>query len=407
MLGKTKVKIAILGAGPAGLSLAHGLLDHGFHDFLVFEKEAVAGGLCRSTDVDDSPLDVCGGHFVDIRRPKVTDFLFRFMPEEEWNLFERNTKIRLLGRMIGYPLEANIWQLDEATQRRYLADIAEAGCNTGAPMPSSFVDWIVWKLGRSIAEDYMLPYNRKLFGDNLDALGTYWLEKLPNVSYDDTLQSCREHRPFGTQPGHAVFRYPKKHGSGELWRRMGDALGDCLVRSAEVLALDIAERSVGLADGTVVRANAIVNTIPWPSFAKLRGLSPESINAVSTLRYTGIRVEYHPESFGSDAHWVYEPNPALPEHRYLLRETFLPGSRGYWTETRIERSVSAFGPWFDVPFAYPLNTVGKNEAVSGLLAECARNRVFGLGRWGEWQHYNSDLVVEKALDCADWLWRES
>ena len=404
---KINEKIAILGAGPAGLAFAHGLLDRGCRDFIVFEKEAVAGGLCRSIDVGDSPLDVCGGHFIDVRRPAVTDFLFRFMPEEEWNTFERNTKIRLLGQMVSYPLEANIWQLDEATQRRYLADISAAGCNTGAPMPQSFVSWIVWKLGRSIAEDYMLPYNRKLFGDNLDVLGTYWLEKLPNVSYEDTLRSCREHRPFGTQPGHAVFRYPKKHGAGEIWKRMGDALGNRLVTSAEAVSLDIAERSIGFADGTVVHANAIVNTVPWPSFSKLNGLSAESIDAITSLRHTGICVEYHPESFGSNAHWIYEPNPALPEHRYLLRENFLPGSHGYWTETRIERSGPALGPRFDVPFAYPLNTIGKNEAVAGLLTECARSRVFGLGRWGEWQHYNSDLVVEKALAFAARLWRMS
>ncbi len=54
-----------------------------------------------------------------------------------------------------------------------------------------------------------------------------------------------------------------------------------------------------------------------------------------------------------------------------------------------------------MPWAYPLNTIGKNEAMAGLLAECAESRVFGLGRWGEWQHYNSDLVVEKALAMAD------
>lgn len=405
---KTNVKIAILGAGPAGLALAHGLLDRGCRDFVVFEKEEIAGGLCRSADVvDGSPLDVCGGHFIDVRRPSVTEFIFRFMPEEEWNLFERKTKIRLFGQMVGNPLEANIWQLDEATQRRYLADIAAAGCNTGAPMPASFVDWIVWKLGRSIADDYMLPYNRKLFGDDLDALGTYWLEKLPNVSYEDTLRSCREHRPFGTQPGHAVFRYPKKHGSGELWRRMGDALGNRLETSAEVHSLNVEERSVGLADGTVICADIVVNTLPWPSLLELKGLSPKSLDAVASLRHTGICVEYRPEPFGSDAHWIYEPNPALPEHRYLLRENFLPGSRGYWKETRIERCGSAQGPRFEVPFAYPLNTIGKNEAVAGLLDECARSRVFGLGRWGEWQHYNSDLVAEKALDFADRLWRES
>ena len=397
---ETNTRIAILGAGPAGLALAHGLLDRGVRDFLVFEKETTAGGLCRSADVDGAPLDVCGGHFVDVRRPAVTEFLFRFMPEEEWNLFERNTKIRLLGQMIGNPVEANIWQLDEATQRRYLADIAAAGCNTGEPMPSSFVDWIVWKLGRSIAEDYMLPYNRKMFGDDLDALGTYWLEKLPNVSYEDTLRSCRERRPFGTQPGHAVFRYPKKHGSGEVWRRMGEALGDRLVAGAEAVSLDVAERAVGLADGTAVRADLVVTTLPWPAFGRLSGLSAVSLAAVASLRHTGIFVEYRPDSFGSDAHWIYEPDPARPEHRYLLRENFLPGAKGYWTETRIGREGSAAGPRFEVPWAYPLNTVGKNEAVAGLLDECARSRVFGLGRWGEWQHYNSDLVVERALALA-------
>ncbi len=398
-------KLLILGAGPAGLALAHALRGRGFGDFLVLEKEREAGGLCRSAIVDGAPLDVCGGHFVDVRRPAVTEFLFRFLPESEWNVFERNTKIRIRGRTIGSPIEANVWQFDEETQRRYLADIAAAGCNTGVPAPTAFVDWIVWKLGRSIAEEYMLPYNRKMFGDDLDRLGTYWLEKLPNVSYEDTLRSCRERRPFGSQPGHAVFRYPKRYGSGEVWRRMGEALGPRLLGGTKVVSLNVASRSVGLADGSVLRPDAIVNTVPWPAFERLEGLSEDSVATVASLRHTSIRVDYHPEPFESDAHWIYEPDPNLPEHRYLLRENFLPGAKGHWTETRAERSLPASGPRFDVPYAYPLNTVGKNEAMARLLAECARSRVFGLGRWGEWQHDNSDLVVEKAFGLADRLLR--
>jgi protoporphyrinogen oxidase len=391
----------ILGAGPAGLAFAHRLLERGVRDFLVVEKEDVAGGLCRSADVDGSPLDVGGGHFIDVRRPAVTEFLFRFMPEGEWNLFERKSLIRLGSRMIGSPIEANVWQLDEAMQRRYLADIAAAGCNAGTPMPASFVEWIVWKLGRSIAEDYMLPYNRKMFGDDLDALGTYWLEKLPNVSYEDTLRSCRERRPFGSQPGHTAFRYPKAYGSGELWRRMGEALGDRLLAGTEVRELDIAGRAARLVDGSVLRADAIVNTVPWPAFERIAGLSPKSRDAIASLRHTGIHVDYRSDPFDSDAHWIYEPDPAVPEHRYLLRANFAPGSRGYWTETRIGRRGPAAGPRFEMPWAYPLNTIGKNEMMARLLAECAGHRVFGLGRWGEWQHYNSDVVVEKALAMAD------
>ena len=55
----------------------------------------------------------------------------------------------------------------------------------------------------------MLPYNEKMFGDDLDALGTYWLEKLPDVSFEDTLRSCLTHKAYGKQPGHANFLYPK------------------------------------------------------------------------------------------------------------------------------------------------------------------------------------------------------
>lgn len=56
------MKYLILGAGPAGLSLANAFRLAGVSDFLVLEKEAEAGGLCRSVDVDGSPFDL-GGAF--------------------------------------------------------------------------------------------------------------------------------------------------------------------------------------------------------------------------------------------------------------------------------------------------------------------------------------------------------
>ena len=394
-----KTKIAIVGAGPAGLTLAHALLRRGIGDFLVFEREGEAGGLCRSADVDGAPLDVGGGHFLDVRRPAVTEFLFSFMPEREWNRFDRDSRIRIHGQTIGSPFEANIWQLDEAHQNRYLADIAAAGCNTGAPMPEKFVDWIYWKLGKGIAEDYMLPYNRKMFGDDLDVLGTYWLDKLPNVSYEDTLRSCRERRPHAVQPGHAVFFYPKAFGYGEVWRRMGEALGARLLLGESARTLDAASRTVNGA----VEADVVVNTAPWPAFERIDGLSPDARATVARLKHTSVDVDYVPETPDTPAQWIYLPDPALPEHRWLVRGNFCPGVRGYWRETRRERNVPLRPGAFRAgnEWAYPLNTVGKNEAMAALLAELRERGVFGLGRWGEWQHFNSDAVVERALALAE------
>lgn len=71
----------------------------------------VADGLCRSDQIDGSPLDIGGGHFLDIKRPEVMQMLFRFLPESEWQRFNRVTKIRIRGGELDYPLEANLWQL--------------------------------------------------------------------------------------------------------------------------------------------------------------------------------------------------------------------------------------------------------------------------------------------------------
>ena len=398
-----KVKVAIIGAGPAGLSLAHALGVRGVKDVLLLESESDVGGLCRSRQVDGSPLDIGGGHFLDVRRPQVVKFLFSFMPECEWSRFERDSRIFVHSQMIGSPFEANIWQLDECHQRKYLKDIAEAGCNRGEPKPELFVDWIYWKLGRGIAEDYMLPYNRKMFGENLNALGTYWLEKLPDVSYEDTLRSCREHKAYAIQPGHAEFLYPKRYGYGEVWRRMGDALGERLVCGCPAKTLDVASRKIN----DDIEADVVVNTAPWTSFQSIAGVSPAASGKIAQLRWTSVDVDYVASDPGTPAHWIYIPSEEYREHRWLARCNFCAGSRGYWKETRAERNAPQEPGAFRhaSPYAYPLNTIGKNEAMADFLSELSSHGVFGLGRWGEWQHYNSDVVVERAMRLAEEIGR--
>lgn len=92
-----KVKFCILGAGPSGLTIANKLLERGIDSFVVLEKEP--GGLCRSEIVDGAHLDIGGGHFLDVNRKNVLNFIFKFMPIEEWNQFDRISKIKLLGRV--------------------------------------------------------------------------------------------------------------------------------------------------------------------------------------------------------------------------------------------------------------------------------------------------------------------
>lgn len=391
-------KYIILGAGPTGLTLAHSLIDSGIarEEILVIEKEAVAGGLCRSEQVDGAPLDIGGGHFLDVKRKEVLEFVFRFLPESEWDTYVRVSKIRIGGTEVDHPLEANLWQLPKDAQVDYLESIAQAGCVRDEPMPEAFADWIEWKLGTRIAEDYMLPYNRKIWSMDPNELGTYWLYKLPNVSFRETLRSCLEGSAHGALPAHGIFLYPKSFGYGEVWRRMGEALGDSLKLDTAVESIDLEARIVN----GEWSADTIVNTIPWTLWNGFCSI-PEDIAAhIAKLRNAPIDVDYHAETLDNPSHWIYEPSEDIPHHRLLLRANFAKGSRGYWTETNSARAVEP-GEWrHRNEFAYPINTLGKPEAVASICEWAERHGVVGAGRWGKWEHMNSDVAVAEGLVLA-------
>jgi protoporphyrinogen oxidase len=388
----------ILGAGPSGLALAHALLARGVprEQVRVLETEAEAGGLCRSTTVDGAPLDIGGGHFLDVRRKDVLDLLFQFLPASEWVTHQRVARILLRGQEIDHPLEANLWQLAKEDQVDYLESIARAGSVRGEAMPEAFDAWVRWKLGDRIADEYMLPYNRKLWSMDLERLGTYWLHKLPDVSFRETLHSCLDGRPFGSLPAHGTFLYPRAHGYGEVWRRMGKALGDILVTGCPVTSIDLERRIV---NGSF-QAGTLVSTIPWTAWPGFCAVPAEVRARIEELKQVSIDVDYHPEHLASPAHWSYDPREEVPHHRNLLRQNFCTGARGYWTETNSARAGPAGGFRHRNAFAYPVNTRSKPGAIAAVLDWARAHGVIGAGRWGLWEHMNSDVAVAEAMALA-------
>lgn len=397
----TKIKYLILGAGPSGLTLANKLLELGEESILVLEKETEAGGLCRSKEVDGSPLDIGGGHFLDVRAKQVLDFVFKFMPEVEWQLFDRISKIQLDNFEIDYPYEANIWQMPVDEQVKHLISIMRAGCNQGKVMPAKFTKWIIWKLGEIIAENYMLPYNKKIFAPYLDELGTYWLYKLPNVSFEDTLRSCLTHQPQGNLPAHAQFLYPKKSGYGELFLRMADNLGNRLLLNTPLQSFDVESLTINHS----FQADMVISTIPWLEFLG-KSTIPASIRAsITQLKYTSVDIEYSSDQADTDSHWTYFPSLSLPYHRILYRHNFLSGAKGYWKESNPVNFREENNPIHHNEYAYPLNTRNKPGQIKKILDWAFQRSIIGLGRWGEWEHMNSDVVMRKSLKLADELIR--
>ena len=394
----TKVKYLILGAGPSGLAMASHLLRRKETSFLVIEKEDEPGGLCRSKVVDGSPLDIGGGHFLDMRRKKVLDFIFDFLPESEWEKFDRITKIRTSRFEIDYPYEANIWQLPVEDQVEHLLSIMNAGSNKGIPMPKDFKKWIVWKLGDVIANNYMLPYNSKMFsGVDLHDLGTYWLYKLPNVSFEDTLRSCLNREPYGSLPAHAQFYYPKRYGYGEVFKRMGEFVGSKILYNYLVRTLDVDTLTVN----NEIQAETIISTIPWQELAGNKSIPAKIRGDIHQLKYTSIDITYHSKNEATDAHWTYFPDENLYYHRALYRHNFSKGARGFWQESNARLTPPDQNIINHNQYAYPVNTRRKPRLIENILEWAKSRSIIGLGRWGEWEHMNSDVAIEKSLTLAE------
>jgi hypothetical protein len=151
------------------------------------------------------------------------------------------------------------------------------------------------------------------------------------------------------------------------------------------------------------RADTIISTIPWTLWPAFCEIPPEVAASIALLRNAPIDVDYRPETLDDPSHWIYEPDEGVSHHRLLLRSNFANGARGHWTETNATRSLSDSAARFHNEFAYPVNTLGKPEAVERILGWANGLGIVGLGRWGRWEHMNSDVAVAEALQMAQTL----
>jgi hypothetical protein len=144
-------------------------------------------------------------------------------------------------------------------------------------------------------------------------------------------------------------------------------------------------------------------------------------NSAKILKKTSVEVTYMEEAPETEAQWIYYPDEALSYHRILIRGNFCKGAKGCWTETRTERyeadatQLSLFDGQEDAgdaagsdarinfhnEYAYPVNTIAKPAAIAKILDFAAKSHIYGLGRWGEHCHFNSDGTVERALRLAE------
>ena len=162
--------IAIIGAGIAGIQAACQLQQAGV-EFCVLEAGPAPGGLARTGQHQHWKYDY-GVKALYSRDSAVMDYL-RALPVE-YVEHQRHAAVHHVsagspsGIDITYPFENGIGELPLADKVACVLGYLEA--STARQPFANFHEWIVNRLGRGIAEQFMLPYNQKIWDCPLDEI---------------------------------------------------------------------------------------------------------------------------------------------------------------------------------------------------------------------------------------------
>ena len=307
--------VLILGGGLAGLAAAS-FCDQ---DYLLLEGRQRLGGLARTERVGGYNLDYTG-HWLHLRDPRIQTWIGELMGEQLISI-ERQARCFSSGRFTHYPFQANTHGLPEQIAFECLSGFIHAReqRRLHPREPEHFLDWIHYQYGPGIAKHFMVPYNRKLWGLDLDQITAAWTDRfVPKPDLDTVLRGAlgMSRQQLGYN---AHFLYPVSGGIEELPKAIATHLDATRLRTgSQVTSIHPGKRKLCLANGSTFGYEHLISSIPLPRLVECLEQAPEEVRrAAAKLRYTSVTFTYY--GIRGQApfpyHWVYYPEAELPFYR--------------------------------------------------------------------------------------------
>jgi len=406
-------KVAIIGAGISGLSAAQLLKDR----FLVtvFEQGGKPGGLVKCDRIEGNLFHRVGGHVFNSRNQEVLDWFWGFFDrDQEFLKAQRNAKIFINGKVIGYPIEDYLYEFPAETVSAILDDLLHAG--EGEYL--DFEAFLRGNFGKTLYELYFGPYNQKIWHTDLSEIPLEWLEgKLPMPDIKQILLRNIT-RQVEKQMVHSTFYYAKENGSQFIIDRISEGL-DIRVNTPVT-------RIENVQNGWTLNGQGTFDHIVYcGDVRKLKNLihhnQPElgaCLASVSALRSNSTSNLFC-ECDSTDRSWMYLPGKETQAHRIIYTGGFSPTNNGgvtrqdrmtcvvefsgEYTQDEMELEVSKL-PGNLSPLAsnheknsYIIHHKDTRDQITALKKQLALKQFHLLGRFAEWEYYNMDKAIEAAM----------
>ncbi|WP_246404287.1 NAD(P)/FAD-dependent oxidoreductase [Novosphingobium sediminicola] len=297
------VDVAIIGAGPAGLTSAYLLTKAGFRVAVIEKDERYVGGISRTVEHEGYRFDI-GGHRFFSKSQAVVDLWNEILPDD-FIQRPRMSRIYYEGKFYSYPLRAfealrnlGIW--------RSAACMASFARAKAFPRKSvkSFEDWTINQFGQKLFSIFFKTYTEKVWGMPCDEMSADWAaQRIKGLSlWGAVVDGLKRSLGLNKRPNDGMatktllesFRYPRL-GPGMMW----EAARDHVIASGRgqvLMGHALKQLSQG-ADGqwrvsaghrggeTVIHAAHVISSAPMRELAGRIHPLPVSLPEAMELKY--------------------------------------------------------------------------------------------------------------------------
>ncbi len=439
-------RVVIIGAGPAGLTAAYKLANAGVSSTVV-EADTVVGGISRTAERDGWRFDI-GGHRFFTKVPEVEKLWHEILPDEDFLLRPRMSRIFYGSKFYDYPLKASnaLRNLGPLEALRCVGSYVAARIRPPKDQ-TNFEGWVTARFGRRLYSIFFKTYTEKVWGVPADEIQADWAaQRIKNLSLLTAVLNALLPRRNQKDITSLIeeFQYPKL-GPGMMWERCRDLVLDAgseIVFEAPVESVrHHGGRAIEVVTGhgaerQVFPADEIISSMPLPEL--LRAMDPP-VPADVRAAADGLHFRDFltialvvPEEAGFPDNWIYVHAPDVRLGRiqnfgswspYLVKEAktclgleyFVFEGDDLWTASDdelvalgtkelsilglIEPGAVEAGYVVRMPKAYPMydDAYRANvDVLRGWLAEHTPN-VHPVGRNGMHRYNNQDHSMLTAM----------
>ncbi len=339
---ENQTKVAIIGAGPAGLTAAYLLSKKGVAVTVLEADPEYVGGISRTAKYKGFHFDI-GGHRFFSKSKEVEDFWTEILPDD---MLERPRSSRIFynGQFFGYPLKGTeaLVKLGPIEAALCVASYVRARAFPN-PAPRNFEEWVTNEFGERLFRIFFKTYTEKVWGMPCREISADWAaQRIKGLSLSSAIKNALiPDKPKSKKDVIKTlidsFRYPRK-GPGMLWEectRKIRALGGQVLLGERVVhcAYDAATKKWTVTsekDGatTTVIADHVVSSAPLRELAQSLEpkMSAASLGAAGSLKYRDFLTVtlILPDKNLFDDNWIYIHDPTVKVGRIQNFKSWSP-----------------------------------------------------------------------------------